>query len=92
MTTSDVWPCPICRGDGTLFREAADSSWEGNQSVVIAWSLRCGRCGDYHISDADRALLLGNAIVASDVAAYPYDRLHLVSGYLRERTIAGCGL
>jgi hypothetical protein len=75
-----------------VVREAEETAWDQNdQAMVVTWKLRCSRCGEYRIAEADRALLLGGWIPVSDVPSFPRDRMHLVSGYLRELTIAGHG-
>lgn len=58
---------------------------------IVAWTIRCPRCGEYRIGDGDRAILLGHRPPAAGQPQYPADRWHLVSGYLRELTIAGHG-
>jgi hypothetical protein len=71
-------------------------------SEILSWSLECPRCGAFRVSNVDRAVLLGypapssllppSAPAASPAPAWcPAERMHLVSGYLRELTIAGQG-
>ena len=64
--------------------------------------VRCPRCGSYRIAERDRAALVESYPFNPDradeprhvdpnvpAAAFPLDRLHLVSGYLRELTVRG---
>jgi hypothetical protein len=95
--------CPICtRLDASLALDQPDPA-TGNLSIC---NVRCPRCGSYRIAERDRAALVKHIPhmldpdrsdqprhVDPDVpaAAFPLDRLHLVSGYLRELTVRGRG-
>jgi nucleoside 2-deoxyribosyltransferase len=92
--------CPICaRLDASLTRDQPDPAT--NVSVCI---VDCPRCGSYRISERDEAALVKHIPAMLDpdradqprvtapgvpAAAFPLDRLHLVSGYLRELTERG---
>src|SRR5262245_13663909 len=87
-------PCSVCGWPNET------QAW---QEPDTSWRVRCPRCGDYRIADADRTALLDRPPPpfepgmllpdegAPDIAGFPIARAHLVSGYLRELTVAGHG-
>jgi hypothetical protein len=93
--------CPICAGlDASVTLDQRDPS-TGDLSIC---HIRCPRCGSYRIAEEDRAALVKHIpgtldwewpdqprYVDPDVpaATFPLDRLHLVSGHLRELTVRG---
>jgi hypothetical protein len=95
--------CPICtRLDVTVTLEPSDPARDG----VQIFSVSCLRCGYYRIAERDYSALVERIprLLDSDyadeprfadpdgpAAAYPLNRLHLVSGYLRELTVHGHG-
>jgi len=92
----------VCTGLASLTLDLPDPSAGG----IAVCDVRCHRCGSYRIAERDRQALVRHIphVHNSDEAdqprfvdfndpasAFPVDRLHLVSGYLRELTVRGQG-
>src|SRR5262245_56608975 len=92
--------CPICtRFDASIIPD----SYAAADHVTVC-NVRCPRCSSYRIAERDAEALVKHVprtldpdradqprSVDADLAAagFPLDRLHLVSGYLRELTAHG---
>lgn len=92
--------CPICARLDAELTPYHDEAAAGAR----VWRIRCPRCGDYRIGEGDGRALVRSIPRTHDpdrvdearsvdpgeaAAAFPLDRLHLVSGYLRELTARG---
>ena len=84
MSSPSPDACPLC-GIGAVFETAP-----GTSAPLVAVS--CVRCGSYRIDAADAVRLIEDrAADGGATSSFPLDRLHLVSGYIREMTILGHG-
>lgn len=75
--------CPLC-GAGASFTTAS-----GDASPLLG--VECPRCGSYRISGQHAVELVEARNAGRADGAFPADRLHAVSGYIREMTILGHG-
>jgi hypothetical protein len=92
--------CPVCQESATVTPH--ETRQVSNITEVLVWKHDCPGCGEFCMSEVDRAGLLGYppwppplppapGEAPPEPVSYPTDRMHLVSSYLRELTIAGHG-